>query len=169
MRVYVVGSVASGKTTFAKRLSEKTGIKCTHLDGLVHIKDETDKDWGNRRRTDEEIERIFGDLLLEEKWILEDAGRPMFMEAMQASDVIIHLNPSPLVRRKRLITRFVKQKLGLEYSIYRPNKKMFKFLWQAANKYDSGEDDLELRLKKYTEKLVHLTNNRALDMYLKSL
>jgi len=47
MKIYIVGSVASGKTTLAKKLSNKLGIKCTHLDAIVHIKDKTNKEWKN--------------------------------------------------------------------------------------------------------------------------
>jgi len=120
MRIYIVGSVASGKTTLAKRLSNELGIKCTHLDGIVHIKDKTDKEWGNIKRTDEEINRLFKSTVMEHHWVIEDAGRKIFSEGMEAADMIVHLKPSIFVRRTRVITRFFKQKIGMEDCLYNP-------------------------------------------------
>lgn len=113
MRIYIVGSVASGKTTLAKDLSNKLGIKCTHLDSIVHLKDKTNKEWGNIRRTDDEINRLFKSTIMESHWVIEDAGRKMFSEGMEAADMIVHLKPSIFVRKMRVITRFFKQKLGM--------------------------------------------------------
>jgi adenylate kinase family enzyme len=35
-KIYIVGIVASGKTTFAKQLSKITGIPWYELDNIVH-------------------------------------------------------------------------------------------------------------------------------------
>jgi len=132
MRIYIVGSVASGKTTLAKKL----GIKCTHLDGIVHIKDKYNKEWGNIRRTDEEINRLFKSTIMKPHWVIEDAGRKMFSEGMEAADMIVHLKPSIFVRRMRVITRFFKQKLGMEDCLYTPSIHMLKFMFKALNNID---------------------------------
>lgn len=166
MKIYIVGSVASGKTTFAKKLSERTGIECTHLDGIVHIKDETNKVWGNIRRDDAEIIRLFNDVISNSKWIIEDAGRTMFIKAMEEADLIIHLNPSSFTRKIRIFTRFIKQNLGLEDCLYTPNLRMIKFMYKAAKKYDKGNDDLTLRLANYSDKIITLKTNRAVKKYL---
>ena len=39
MKIYIVGSVASGKSTLARRLSQSTGIPCFPLDEVVHTED----------------------------------------------------------------------------------------------------------------------------------
>ena len=36
MKIYITGSVGSGKSTYAERLSQVTGIECTHLDEIVY-------------------------------------------------------------------------------------------------------------------------------------
>lgn len=41
MKVYIVGAVASGKSTLAKRLSERLKISHCSLDDIVHISDST--------------------------------------------------------------------------------------------------------------------------------
>ena len=47
MRMYIVGSVASGKSTLARQLSARTGVPCVHLDDVVYEPDSTDPA-GNR-------------------------------------------------------------------------------------------------------------------------
>ncbi|WP_027634690.1 AAA family ATPase [Clostridium hydrogeniformans] len=169
MRIYIVGSVASGKTTLAKELSNKLGIKCTHLDGIVHIKDKTNKEWGNIRRTDEEINRLFKSTIMESHWVIEDAGRKIFSEGMEEADVIVHLKPSIFVRRMRVIIRFFKQKLGMEECLYTPSIHMLKFMFKALNNYEIGKDDLETRLNQYTNKAVILSRGKESKKFIESV
>ncbi|WBW97731.1 AAA family ATPase [Oceanirhabdus sp. W0125-5] len=169
MKVYIVGSVASGKTTFAKKLSDKLGIECTHLDGIVHIKDKTNKEWGNIRRTDDEIDRLFIELINKQQWIIEDAGRKCFSEGMEKADIIIYLKPSKFIRKKRIITRYIKQKIGLEDCLYTPNLRMLKFMFRAIKNYEIGKDDLESRLSPYNNKTVTLKNNKEIKQFMFNL
>lgn len=169
MRIYIVGSVASGKTTLAKRLSNRLGTKCTHLDGIIHIKDKTNKEWGNIRRTDEEINVLFKCIIMKPHWVIEDAGRKMFSEGMEATDMIVHLKASLFVRRIRVMTRFFKQKLGLEESLYTPNINMLKFMFKSLNNYETGKDDLESRLDQYTNKVVTLSSDKEIKNFMESL
>ncbi len=41
MKIYIVGAVASGKSTLARELSGLTGIPYTSLDEVVHIPDKS--------------------------------------------------------------------------------------------------------------------------------
>lgn len=169
MKLYIIGSVASGKTTLAKKIAMKSSIPCTHLDGLVHIKDRSDKVWGNRRRPDEEINEIFTNLIDKEKWVIEDAGRIMFSEGLSRADQILYLKPPKIVRQQRIITRYIKQKLGFEDSIYRPSYRMLKFLYQALKNYETGKDDLDERVKNYKHKTMVLRSKKQIDRFLESL
>lgn len=169
MRIYIVGSVASGKTTLAKKLSNKLGIKCTHLDGIVHIKDKTNKEWGNIRRTDEEINGLFKSTIMKPNWVIEDAGRKTFSEGMEVADMIVYLKPSILVRRMRVMTRFIKQKLGMEECLYTPSIHMLKFMFKALNNYETGKDDLESRLNQYTNKVVTLSSHKEIEKFTESV
>ncbi len=58
MKIYIVGSVASGKSTLARRLSQSTGIPCFPLDEVVHTED-VSRPQGNRKRTAEERDALF--------------------------------------------------------------------------------------------------------------
>lgn len=166
MRIYIVGSVASGKTTFSRKLSSKIGIACTHLDGIVHVKDKTNKKWGNTKRSDDEIDRLFNELIKKPKWIIEDAGRKCFSKGMEEADVIVHLKPSKSIRKKRIITRYIKQKLGIEKCIYTPNLRMLKFMFRALNNYETGKDELEMSLRQYSNKVITLRTKREINQYI---
>ena len=65
MKLYIVGPVASGKSTLARQLSRETGIPCFHLDQVARRQDPGAK-VGNRKRTDEEREAIFQAILARE-------------------------------------------------------------------------------------------------------
>lgn len=169
MKLYVVGTVASGKTTLAKKISKRTGIECTHLDGVIHIKDETNKVWGNKRRTDNEIQEMYQAIINQSKWIIEDAGRKIFNEGMEKADTIVHINPSKFIRKTRILTRYLKQKLGLEACLYTPNLRMLKFLFKASKNYDTGMDDLELRLNAFKDKTIVLKTNRDIQNFLNEI
>ena len=166
MKTYIVGSVASGKTTLARKISDKVGIQCTHLDGIIHIKDKSNKVWGNTRRTDEEINLLFSELIEEPRWLIEDAGRKCFGAGMEKADTIIYLKPSKFIRTKRIITRYIKQKMGLEDCLYTPSLKMLKFMFWALENYESGKDDLEARLEPYVHKTVTLKSNKEIKKFM---
>jgi len=169
MKIYIVGSVASGKSTLARRISKVTGMPCTHLDGLIHIKDKSNKKWGNIRRSEEAIEVLFSSLMEESSWLIEDAGRECFSEGFDKADKIVHLKPSIFVRRTRIFTRYIKQKLGLEASLYTPNLRMLKFLYGALDNYECGGDNLVSRLEAYSDKTVTFTKNSEMKSFIDDL
>ena len=68
-RIYIIGPVGSGKTTFAMKLSELYNIKSYELDKVSW-----DDEHGNIKRSDEEVQKIFKDILKNKKWIIEDVG-----------------------------------------------------------------------------------------------
>ena len=160
MKIYIVGPVASGKSTLAKKISQISRLESTELDGLVHIKDQSNKKWGNIRRSDGEIQALFLKVLENKDWLVEDAGRLIFEAAMNQADLIIHLDTKSHLRKIRILKRYLKQKMGLESCLYTPNLRILKFLWTASRNYDLGRDNLKKRLKNYSEKLLIIDNKK---------
>ena len=85
-RVLVIGSAGAGKSTFARRLGEKTGLEVIHLDKLY---------WKpNWVETTDKVEwrRILAEILRGESWIIDgNYGSTMEMR-LEASDTVILLD-----------------------------------------------------------------------------
>ena len=62
VKIYITGSVASGKSTLARRISQITKIPCYHLDEVVHIPAPEEAS-GNKKRPIEERDALFHDIL----------------------------------------------------------------------------------------------------------
>ncbi len=166
MKWYIVGSVASGKSTLARKISHITGIPCYHLDEVVYVEDVADS-WGNRKRPAEERDALFTSILSQPEYIIEDAGRECFLEGMEQSDQILLLEIPLSVRRKRILTRWIKQRLGLEKCIYKPHWAMLKAMFRWAKNYDTGSDGTKERVLRYKEKTIVLHNQREIRGFLK--
>lgn len=117
-RIYIIGPVGSGKTTLSKRLSKKLNIKNYELDKIVW-----DDDNGNIKRTDDEISKLFNEIINNKAWIIEDVGRKKFIEGIKKSDITYYIDLPKTTIYKRCIIRWVKQKLGKEKYNYKPTLK----------------------------------------------
>lgn len=117
-RIYIIGPVGSGKTTLSKILSKKLNIKKYELDKIVW-----DDDNGNIKRTDDEINKLFNEIINNKSWIIEDVGRKKFIEGIKKSDITYYIDLPKITIYKRCITRWLKQKLGKEKYNYNPTLK----------------------------------------------
>ena len=84
-RIIVIGSPGSGKSTFARKLRDKTGLPLYYLDMIWHKPDKT-------HITREEFDVKLQEILLQEEWIIDgDYGRTMEVR-MQACDTVFLLD-----------------------------------------------------------------------------
>lgn len=165
MRIYITGSVGSGKSTLAKRASERTGWPYISLDEVVYEEDPTDS-WGNKKRPEAEINRRFSEALELENCILEDAGRAQFEAGMARADRIVVLDLPLFVRKKRILLRWIKQRLGLEPCIYRPHLKMLRAMFRWLNEYETGRNGTRARAMDYPEKVVVLRSRKDVEAWI---
>ncbi len=165
MKIYIVGSISSGKSTLARKLSMISNIPYQSLDEVVHIPDKSNR-WGNRKRDVKERGELFYSIIQQPTWIIEDVGRPCFEDGLKEADTIILLEISTKTRNYRIITRWIKQRLGIEKSIYYPRYEMLKCMLQWSKDYDSGKDKLKERISSYQEKVIILKNNKDINMFL---
>ncbi len=63
-KVIVIGCPGSGKTTFAVKLKEKTGLPLYHLDAIWHKPDKT-------HISREEYDARLGEILFQDAWIID--------------------------------------------------------------------------------------------------
>ena len=157
MKILIVGSVASGKTTFAKNLSKKLSIKYYEIDSIVH------DDLKNTKRSNEEQVKKINDINENDDWIIEGTLRKNLYFLLDLADRIIYLNVPLNFRKRRILSRYIKQKIGIEKSNYKPNIKILKSMYKWTKEFELEKEVFENHLKKYTIKLIVLIETKNLD------
>lgn len=148
MKILIIGTVGTGKTTLAKKLSKKYNIKHYEIDSIVHNDEQ-----GGKKRTEEEQNIIFRKINKNESWIIEGVLRNNLVYLLDVADKIIYLDISKKKRNRRIFIRFIKQKLKLEEVNYKPTFKMLKMMYQWSKNYEMKKEKFERSLSKYTNKL----------------
>ena len=81
----MIGCPGAGKTTFATRLAEKSGLPLFHLDAIWHKVDRT-------HISREEFDRRLGEILARDAWIVDGNYSRTVERRMAASDTVILLD-----------------------------------------------------------------------------
>ncbi len=155
MKIYIIGSPASGKTTLSKVLSSKYNIKRYELDCIIH-----DDINNHLRRTDKEILVMFGEILNNSSWIIEDIGRSIFEKGRKQSDKIYYIKLSLLEIYKRVIKRWINQKRGKEEYNYPPTIFQLFDMLKGATLYRIKEKKKLQSLEKYQNKIEYLDKKK---------
>ena len=154
-RIYIVGSVGSGKTTLAKRLSLQLNTPWYELDNVFHERIPK----ADRGRAKGERELVFKNILDSEKWIIEGVRRECFDEGFMKADIIIFLNTPQFIRQYRITRRWIRQKLKLEKCEYNADLNMLSKMFQWSKSFEKSKGELLKLLQPYKEKLVIMKNN----------
>lgn len=148
-KIYIIGPVESGKTTFATSLSKKYNIKYYELDKVSW-----DDDNGNIKRSDEEALKIFNDILKNDSWIIEDVGRDKFKQGRKEADIIYYIKLSRLKSYCRVTKRWIRQRLGKERYNAPPVFKQWLYYLSTVNSYYKKEKSKLKSLNDYKDKLI---------------
>ncbi len=152
MKIYVIGATGSGKTTLSENLSKKHNIECYELD-LIIYDDEND----HVKRTPKIRDKMFNDILKNDNWIIEDVGRNLFMEGRQQADIIYYINIPHIVVYKRVITRWIKQRLGKERYNYPPTFFQLYDMLRITYGYFKKEKSKKASLEPFKNKVIYLS------------
>ena len=147
MKILIIGTVGTGKTTLAKKLSKQYNIKYYEIDSIVH--DDNNKIKRTSKQQDEIIEKINNNA----DWIIEGVLRKNLYYLLELADKIIYLDISKKVRNRRILIRYIKQKLGLEQANYVPSLNMLKNMYKWSEKYDENKHEIMQTLDKYKDKI----------------
>lgn len=169
MKLYITGSVGSGKSTLAEQISQMINVSCIHLDDIMHIPCPSSSQWGNVKRSDKEIDTLFYSVINQNNYIIEDTGRERFADGMKNADRIIVLDIPRKTRKYRIIKRWIRQRLGFEKCIYKPNLHMLKSMLRWLRNYESGKDGTKSRIKQFENKVIYLTNKKETECFLSHL
>lgn len=104
-RVLVIGSSGAGKSTFSRRLSEKTKLPVVHLDVLFWKPNwvETDK---------EQWQKIVGEALEGDSWIMDGNFSGTMPMRFEKCDTVIFLDMPRLLCIYRILKRVVTYRKG---------------------------------------------------------
>ena len=147
MKILIVGTVGTGKTTLAKKLSKQYGIEYWEIDSIVH-----DNNNGKKRSLEEQDE-IIKEIDKNKDWILEGVLRKNLYYLLEKAERIIYLDVSKIKRDIRIVKRFIKQNLKLEAANYKPDLKMLKSMFRWSNEFEVNKLNFEKELEKYREKV----------------
>lgn len=147
-KILVVGCVGCGKSTYAKRLSKKIGITCYGIDDIVH-----DDVKGIRRSLDEQKELI-KKIDSTGEWIIEGSLREELYFLLDMADLIIMIDIERDIVEHRIVTRYIKQQLGIEKINYPVDKEFLELMLGYVDKYYSTRENILNMLKKYENKLI---------------
>ena len=156
IKIYIIGSVGSGKTTLAKRLSKELNIPHIELDNITWERIPNQHD---RKRSHEEIEPLFNEILKEDNWVMENVGKSVYDRNYDEADTIIYLKLPRIVLYKQILMRWVRQKQGKEPSAYPPDFKMLRQMFIWANK-EMNNSKLN-KLGPYKYKVLVLDHKKA--------
>jgi len=138
-KIYIIGPVGSGKTTLSRILSKKYDIKKYELDKVVW-----DDDNGNIKRTDDEIRKLFNEIITNKSWIIEDVGRKKFIDGIKKADITYYIDLSKYTIYKRCIIRWIRQKIGKEKYNYKPTlKSLFEMLKWAKQDIKNKKEKMK--------------------------
>ena len=112
-----------------------------------------DDDHGNIKRTDEEAQKIFKDILNNKKWIIEDVGREKFKQGRVEADIIYYIKLSKVKSYYRVTKRWIKQKLGKERYNYPPVFSQWIYYISTVNSYYKKEKSKLKSLEEFKSKL----------------
>jgi len=79
------------------------------------------------------------------------------------ADKIIFLDTPLWKRRLRILTRFLKQKIGIEKCHYKPDLLMLKMMYKWTRDFEHNRINFEAKLKLYNEKVIRLGDSNSLD------
>ncbi|GEN52231.1 DNA topology modulation protein FlaR [Halobacillus faecis] len=163
-KIHIIGSVASGKTTLARKLSGELHLPYYELDNVVWERHQS----GDIRRTEEERAEYLKGIVGMEGWIMEGVHNEWWVEeSFRHADVIIFLDTNYSVRTYRIIKRFILQKLRLENAHYTPTFRIFlkMFKW---NKYfeENGKPHFFQKYKEVQNKVLKVRTIKELNQKL---
>lgn len=122
LKIDIIGSVASGKTTLARLISRKLNVPYYEKDNIVWKRTSD----GDVKRSPKERDEYFNEIVSGSEWIVEGSPRESLKESFDCCDYIIVLDENTATRMIRVFRRWINQRNGKESYNSKPT---LKFLW----------------------------------------
>ncbi len=113
LKIHIIGGAGSGKSFLSRELSADLGIDSYELDNIFW---DNAAQGFNKKATESIRDLELQKILTKDAWIIEGVYFRWLYQSFFDSDVIIVLVPNIWIQNYRLIKRFIRRKMGLEYS-----------------------------------------------------
>lgn len=167
MKILILGGVASGKTTLARRLAAVLSLPAIEGDCIAH----DDGAQPRRKRTPQEQQAQIDEIDRRGSWLIEGVYRPDQHCLLELADFVVLLDTPFATRLRRVLTRFVRQQLGLESCHYRSDWAMLRrmFCWAVGGERDKPQRDEQLAPYRHKLCVVRTSGPRGQRMILNHL
>lgn len=149
-RIIVFGGVASGKTTFSRKLSKTLKIPIYTTDDMVY------KSIGKEKYSDEERDNNLKKIVNEKEWVLEGVhGGEWLTSAVKRAELIIILDINILIRYYRVFKRYFERRNSENPDTLRDTLKLASWVY-------------EYKSKNFREHIAHARRNKVRFVILRS-
>lgn len=172
-RMYIIGTMASGKTTLAKKISQRLNIPHYDLDEIF---------WKRKydlKRSDKECRKLLEKLAKRKEWIIEGVFSKWVEPGMKRSQLIVWLDLKFATLAWRLIIRKLGRKSGQFKEKWSDTLRMLKQNFQYVNmehlakKQDNWayktRDTHTALMKKHKIPCIRLKKTKEIQEFLKTL
>ena len=146
-----------GLSTRSTNALKRAGI--ITVEQLLKLRDD---DINNIKRSEKEQKKIFKEINKEDNWIIEGTLRKHLFYLCEMADKIIYLDVPVKVRKRRILTRFVRQLFGIEKCNYTVNLKMLKLMYKWTNEFERDKSFFEEKLFTYRDKVIVVSDDKLM-------
>ena len=166
LRIYIIGSVGSGKTTLSRKLAHSLQISHYETDNFVWQR----MPLNDIRRTDSERNNHFLQALETQDWIIEGVHIGWTDKGLEKADLILLLDRPYHLRTMRFVLRYFRQKFGVEQANYKPSLKMLRKMF-GWNRYfeETLKPEFLVKLEGFPEKTVILRKQAEIEEMISQL
>lgn len=160
MKIHIIGCSGSGKTYLAKHFQIKYNIPHYDLDDLYWDNDSTE--YGVKMPT-QKREALLQQALAKDNWIIEGVYYSWLSESFDQADIIYVLDIPKYIYKSRIITRFIKRKLGIEKGKKETLRSLFDLLHWTDTFQNNNLKEIRQILEKYGNKVNWISSVREVD------
>lgn len=164
-KVIILGSIASGKSTYAKKMSCELNIPVYHLD------QELQEGYWKYKSESEQFERVT-EIANSEKWIMDGNYSLTLGYRASMADIVIFLDTNPVICVYRYIRRYIKNRGKARDDVGSGCKevlslKIVKNIIDYSRKKSKYEKIVNDNCK--TGQIIHLSGKKKCRLFLESL
>lgn len=160
-RICIIGCSSTGKSTLAKRFSDKLGIPVYHLDKLAHYSNTA---W--LRKPDKDFAVKHSQIVKEEKWIIEGNYSMCMQERIKHASSIIWLDFNVFISALRYLIRSFKKDSSRIGRLPGAKSELHWFmLKQILSVYPKNRLEYQKLLKNESKLIISIRNMKELKQY----